>query len=558
MLAPDCSRRVLAVMEAEAMERFDYVIVGAGSAGCVLAARLSEDPSTRVLLLEAGPRDRKLEIRVPAAFTKLFKGPLDWNYETEPQDRLAGRRLYWPRGRVLGGCSSLNAMMYLRGTPADYDGWAEMGNPGWDWAEVLRCYRRIENDGAGGSEWTGGTGPMHVGSLPDTNPLTHAFLAAAEAHGLARVARLNHGEQEGVGHTPVTQLRGRRWSAADAFLRPALRRPNLVVRTESVATRIVLEGGRATGVDYRRAGRDETVRAAREVIVSGGAVNSPHLLMLSGIGPGAHLREHGIEVAVDLPGVGENLQDHLMVAVVVGTTSSLSLVAAESLANTARWLLRRRGMLTSNVGEAAAFVRTREGLPGPDLELIFAPVPFIDHGLVKPAGHGMTLGPVLLQPRSRGRISLQSADPGAKPRIEPRYLSDPAGVDLDTMVAGVKLSRAILARPELAVHGTEPVEPGPGVDSDAQLAEFVQQQAETLYHPVGTCRMGSDDGAVVDPRLRLRGVEGLRVVDCSIMPAIVRGHTHGPAMMIAERAAELIREDARSAAAPPQASLTPA
>jgi len=528
------------------VESYDYVIVGGGSAGCVLAARLSEDPATRVLLLEAGPRDRKLEIRVPAAFTKLFKGPLDWNYETEPEPRLKGRRLYWPRGRVLGGCSSLNAMMYLRGTPADFDWWAELGNTGWSWADVLPLFKRMENDGAGGSEWTGADGPVHVGNLPDTNPLTHAFLAAAQSHGLSRVERLNHGAQEGVGHTPVTQRAGRRWSAADAYLRPAMRRPNLQVRTEAMATRILIENSRAVGVDYRRAGRDDSVRAAREVIVSGGAINSVQLLMLSGIGPAAHLREHGIDVAVDLAGVGQNLQDHLMVAVVVGTTSALSLVAAESLRNTARWLLRHRGMLTSNVGEAAAFVRTREGLQGPDVELVFAPVPFIDHGLVKPAGHGMTLGPVLLQPRSRGQVTLASSDPSAKPRIEAGYLSDPDGLDLATMVAGVKLSRAILARPELAAHGTEPVEPGPGVESDEQLAEFVREQAETLYHPVGTCRMGVDEGAVVDPRLRVRGVDGLRVVDCSVMPTIVRGHTHASAMMIAERAADLIREDARA------------
>ena len=523
----------------------DYVIVGAGSAGCVLAARLSEDPAVRVLLLEAGPRDRKLEIRVPAAFTKLFKGPLDWDYETEPQNGLGSRRLYWPRGRVLGGCSSMNAMMYLRGTPSDYDGWAELGNPGWSWSDVLPCFRRIENDGVGGSEWTGGSGLMHVGNLRDTNPLTHAFLQAAEATGLTRVGRFNHGDQEGVGHTPVTQFRGRRWSAVDAYLRPVLRRPNIEVRTGVLATRVLVTEGRAVGVEYRQDGRTETARAAREVIVSCGSVNSPQLLMLSGIGPGAHLRELGIDVVADRPGVGENLQDHLMVAVVVATTTSLSMVAAESLRNTVQWLLRRRGMLTSNVAEAAAFVRTRDGLTGPDVELIFAPVPFIDHGLVKPAGHGMTLGPVLLQPRSRGRVSLASSSPFAKPIIQPRYLSDPGGEDMATMVAGVKICRGILARPELAVHGTEPVEPGTGVETDEHLATFIREQAETLYHPVGTCRMGGDGDAVVDSKLRVHGVGGLRVVDCSIMPTIVRGHTQAAAMMIAERAVDLIREDVR-------------
>jgi choline dehydrogenase len=442
-------------------------------------------------------------------------------------------------------------MMYLRGTPADYDWWAELGNPGWGWHDVLPWFRRMENDGAGGSDWTGGEGPVHVGALRDTNPLTHAFLAAAEAYGLPRVDALNHGDQEGVGHTPVTQHAGRRWSAVDAYLRPALRRHNLEVITGATVTRVVIEEGRASGVEFRRAGgREEAVRAAREVIVSAGAINSPQLLMLSGIGRGSHLRDLGIDVAVDLPGVGENLQDHLMVAVIVATTSSLSLVAAESLANTARWLLRRRGMLTSNVGEAAAFVRTRDGLPAPDIELIFAPVPFVDHGLVKPAGHGMTLGPVLLQPRSRGRVSLASGDATAKPRIEARYLTDPDGVDLATMVAGVRLARRILAMPQLAAHGTEPVEPAGDVDTDAEIADFVREQAETLYHPVGTCRMGADRDAVVDERLRVHGVRGLRVVDCSVMPTIVRGHTHGPAMMIAERAADFIRADAMRSPVP--------
>ena len=522
----------------------DYVIVGAGSAGCVLAARLSEDPKRSVLLLEAGPADRKLEIRVPAAFTKLFKGPLDWDYTTEPQEHLAGRSLYWPRGRMLGGCSSINAMMYLRGTPSDYDGWLEAGNTGWGFADVLPYFRRAENDGFGGSEWTGGSGPLRVGALRDTNPLTHAFLEAAAASGLTRVEHLNHGDQEGVGHTPVNQWKGRRWSTADAYLRPAMRRPNLEVRTGCLVTRVVLDGQRAVGVDYRRDGREESVRVAREVLVSAGAVNSPQLLLLSGIGASDDVKAAGLPVTADLRGVGENLQDHLMVAVIVSTTSSLSLVAAESLANTARWLLRRRGMLTSNVGEAAAFVRTREGLTGPDIELIFAPVPFMDHGLVKPAGHGMTLGPVLLQPRSRGRITLASADPAAKPRIEPRSLSDPEGQDMRTMLAGVRMARDILRLPALAQHAAEPVEPRLGVETDAELEQFIREQAETLYHPVGTCRMGVDEGAVVDPRLRVHGVEGLRVVDCSVMPTIVRGHTHAPAVMIAERAADLVREDA--------------
>jgi choline dehydrogenase-like flavoprotein len=520
---------------------YDYVIVGAGSAGCVLANRLSEQPDTRVLLLEAGPPDTKTEIRVPAAFSKLFKSPLDWNYATAPQPALAGRELYWPRARVLGGCSSMNAQMHVRGNRLDYDAWAELGNPGWSHADVLPYFRRSEHNEAGETEARGVGGPLNVARLRSPNPATAAFVAAACGAGVAACGDVNGETQEGVDHVQVTQTRGTRCSTATAYLRPARGRPNLRVATGAHATRIVTDGRRATGVEYVAGGRRVTAAAAREVIVSCGAVNSPQLLMLSGIGPAARLGELGIPVVHDLPGVGQNLQDHLAVAVIVGSRRPVTLVAAETLPNLLRFLVLRRGMLTSNVAEACAFVRTDPDLPAPDLELIFAPVPFIDHGLVKPAGHGLTLAAILLQPASRGEIGLRSADPFAAPLIQPHYLSDPGGADLRVLREGVRLAQRILHTPPLAEYAGDPVEPAAGVRTDAEVDAFIREQAETLYHPVGTCRMGADDGAVVDAQLRVRGVEGLRVVDASVMPRIIRGHTNAPTVMIAEKAADLIR-----------------
>jgi choline dehydrogenase len=522
---------------------FDYVVVGAGPAGCVLASRLSADPGSSVLLLEAGPPDRKIETRVPAAATKLFKTSYDWDYVTTCQPGLAGRELYWPRGKTLGGSSAINFQIYARGNRCDFDLWAELGNPGWGFEQVLPYFRRLEHRRQGDPRLRGRNGPLCIEDLRDPNPMTLAFVRAAVEAGLAANDDVNGAAQDGVGLSQVTQRRGRRWSAAAAYLRPARRRPNLTVRTGARATRVLFERGRAAGVEYLdlAGGQREVARAGREVIVAGGAVASPHLLLCSGVGPAEALRRVGVKVVHALPGVGENLQDHPVVWVVATSRQPVSLAAAESPANLARWLLRRRGMLTSNGGEACAFARCSPTLPAPDLELVFVPGPYIGHLLQRPAWHGLTVGAAALQPRSRGRVTLASADPLAPPLLDPGYLTDQGGHDLATLVCGIKLARRILEMPALAGFAGQTVRPSPGVRSDADVAAFIREQAETLYHPVGTCRMGQDELAVVDPQLRVRGLDGLRVVDASVMPAIVRGHTSAATIMIAEKAADLIR-----------------
>ncbi len=520
---------------------YDYVIIGAGSAGCALAGRLTEDAAAKVLLLEAGPPDRELMMRVPAGFTKLFKTRYDWNYTTAPQEHLGRRELYWPRGKTLGGSSSINAQMYVRGHRRDYDDWGVLGNPGWTFDDVLPLFLKMENTERGPLPLRGVGGPLNVAELRDPNPATHAFVEAAVKTGLPRNLDVNGPEQDGVDYTQVTQKGGQRCSAARAYLAPARSRANLAVVTGAHATRVLFEGSRAVGVEYVHDGRREVGRARAEVVLAGGTVNSPQLLMLSGIGPAAHLRGLGLPVVADSPGVGENLQDHVMSGVVVSCPRPVTLFTAESIANLLRFLLLKRGQLTSNVGEAVAFVRLAAGAPAPDVELIFAPVPFLDHGLEKPTCHGISIGVVLLQPKSRGAITLQSADPLAPPLIQPRYLSDPGGEDLRLLVEGLKLARRVIRTPPLSDFAGDPIEPGPGVESDADLARFVREQVETLYHPVGTCRMGSDPAAVVDAELRVRGVTGLRVADASVFPRIIRGHTNAPAILVGEKAADLIR-----------------
>jgi choline dehydrogenase len=518
----------------------DYVIVGAGSAGCVLAHRLSADRRCRVVVLEAGGRDRKLEIRIPAAFGKLFRTALDWNYTTAPEPALEYRELYWPRGKVVGGCSSVNAQMWVRGHALDFDGWAAAGAKGWAYGDILHYFRRSEEFARGLNPWRGGSGPMRVEELRNPNPLTRALVRAAAETGIPENWDVNGERHEGVGLTQVTQTNGRRWSAADAYLRPARRRRNLEIVTGAHATRIVFDGTRAVAVEYLAGGRRHVVRAAREVVLAAGAVNSPQLLMLSGVGAAAELRRHGIAVVADVPGVGQNLQDHLATGIVVESRTPVTLAAAESAAHLARWLFLRRGPLTSNVAEALALVRVGAGASAADVELIFAPAAFIEHGFVKVPQHAMTIGVVLLQPRSAGSITLRSVDPVAPPLIQPRYLSDPGGADLRLLVAGMKLARRVFATAPLAEHVGAPIAPERGVESDEALAAYVRTTSQTLYHPVGTCRMGSDPGAVVDPELRVRGVDNLRVADASVMPRIVRGHTNAPTIMIAEKAAAML------------------
>ncbi|NEB77319.1 choline dehydrogenase [Streptomyces sp. SID14478] len=523
---------------------YDYVIVGAGSAGCVLAGRLSEDPSVRVALVESGPRDRRTEIRIPAAFPKLFKTPYDWDYRTTEQRALGDRELYWPRGHVLGGSSSLNAMMWVRGHRDDYDAWGEAAGPEWAYEQFVRYFQRAERwGGARGEKSVYGTlGPLHISPQRAPNATTSAFLDACRAQGLREPGELNEADHTGFAATPVTQYRGRRWSAADGYLKPAARRPNLDVYTDARVTRLDFDGTRAAGVVAAGVSAG-TLRATREVILAAGAIGSPHLLQQAGIGDPDTLAAAGIDTFVASPDVGRHLQDHLSYAVTVRCPRPLSLTGADTPANLARFLLGGRGPLTSNIGEAVAFLTTRPELAAPDIELLFAPVPFVDHGLVPPTEHGFTVGVVLLQPRSAGRITPTGPGAGTRPRIDPGYLTDDA--DLRTLVAGVRRAEELLADPALRPLHEGPMAGYPGVVDDETLARAIRTSAQTLYHPVGTCRMGNDDGAVTDPRLRVRGTEALRVVDASVMPHITRGHTHAPTVALAEKAVELIREDAR-------------
>ncbi|MFE6887914.1 GMC family oxidoreductase [Streptomyces sp. NPDC057694] len=521
---------------------YDYVIVGAGSAGCVLAGRLTEDPAVRVALVESGPRDRKTEIRIPAAFPKLFKTPYDWDFATTKQAALEDRELYWPRGHTLGGSSSINGMMWVRGHRADYDAWGEAAGEEWAYDAFAPYFRRAERWGGERPAQSvyGTDGPLHISPQRSPNPTTAAFLNACRSQGLRELGELNEPDHAGFGMTPVNQYRGRRWSAADGYLKPAARRPNLDIYTDARVTRLDFDGTRAAGVVAEGISAG-TLRATREVILSAGAVGSPHLLQQAGIGDPETLAAAGIDTFVASPGVGRHLQDHLAYAVTVRCPRPVSLTGADTPANLARFLLGGRGPLTSNVGEAIAFVPSRPELAAPDVELLFAPVPFVNHGLTPPTEHGLTIGVILLQPHSEGRITPTGA--GRGPAIDPDYLT--ADDDLRALVAGVRRAEELLADPALSPLHNSPMGAYPGVVDDDALARAIRSGAETLYHPVGTCRMGTDENAVTDPRLRVRGTEALRVVDASVMPHITRGHTHAPTVALAEKAVELIREDAR-------------
>ncbi|SDC88764.1 GMC family oxidoreductase [Actinokineospora iranica] len=519
-------------------ESFDYIVVGAGSAGCVLAARLTEDRDVTVLLLEAGGEDDADEIRVPAAFPALFKTKWDWNYETVEQKHMDGRKSYWPRMRALGGCSSMNAMIYIRGNRADFDTWRDAhGATGWGYDDVLPYFVKAEGNTRADGPLHGADGPLRVEDCRYTHELSRAWVDAAVAAGFKPTDDFNGSDQDGVGVYQVTCRRGRRWSTADAYLRPALTRPNLVVRTGAHTTRVLLDGPRATGVEYLRHGETRTVRAEREVLLSGGAINSPQLLMLSGIGPAEHLREVGVEVAVALPGVGANLHDHPAAPVIWTTRGTSDLVDFATPGRLLQWQAAGRGPLTSNIGEAGGFLRTDAVLDAPDIQFIVAPTMFYDNGVHEPVGRGFTSAAIHIAPRSRGALRLASADPRWRPLIDPAYYADPS--DLDTMVAGCRTLQEIAANSPLRRFLAEPFLPAA---TDTDLADHIRRYSQTLYHPVGTCSMGTDDNAVVDPALRVHGVDNLRVVDASVMPMIPRGNTNAPTIMVAEKAADLIKQ----------------
>jgi choline dehydrogenase-like flavoprotein len=519
----------------------DYVIVGAGSAGCVLANRLSEDPSVRVLLLEAGGSDSSLKIKIPAAFTQQFHTKLDWDFATEPEPHVDGRCLYVPRGKALGGSSSMNAMLYVRGRPLDYDSWEAQGAPGWGYADVLPYFIKAEDNVRGPWEYHGAGGPLRVSEQRSPRPMDRRLLAASEAAGIPRIADYNGPEQDGASMFQVTQRDGRRFSAADAYLRPALTRPNLEVRTNVTVLGVELEGDRAVGVRLRRGrGSIEVARAGREVLLSAGAIGSPQLLLLSGIGPADELRDAGVEVVRDLPGVGRNLQDHPFVTLIWEVSDQETLYGADKPKPLAEWLLRKSGKLSSTVAEVVAFTRTRGGLPAADIQFHMGAAYFEDHGAETYDGHCMVIAPVLVSPKARGRVWLGSADPTAKPRIVTNALSEHE--DVQSMIAGMRLAREIAAQAPLKEITVKELKPGSHAVDLEELEADLRRRLMLIYHPVGTARMSdTHEHAVVDSRLAVHDLQALRVIDASIMPTITGGNTNAPTIMTAERAADLIR-----------------
>jgi choline dehydrogenase len=528
---------------------YDYIIIGAGSAGCVLANRLSEDPDVKVLLLEAGPRDWHPFIHMPAGLAKLaFNQDINWSYDTAPEPQLNNRALWWPRGKVLGGSSSINAMIYCRGVCADYDEWATLGASGWDWSHVLPYFKRSEGNARGADALHGGSGPLSVSDLRHSNVLSHAFIEAGTQAGYPGNDDFNGPVQEGFGLYQVTQRDGARCSSAVAYLKPAKSRHNLVVHTGVTVSRITFEasadGPRASGVTCTHRGKPFHFPAAREVLLCGGAINSPQLLMLSGIGPAGELRRLGIEVVHDAPGVGDNLQDHLDICTLQHSNRRVTYDRLSDAKVAFDYYLRdRRGPGSSNIAEGGAFVRSALAPDArPDIQLHFLPALLDNHGRNRLPGDGYTVHATMLRPRSRGRLSLVSNRAADKPRIQANYLSDAEGFDLKVMVEGAKIARHVLAQPAFEPYRGAPIFPARSDLSDAELVEFIRAKAESIYHPIGTCRMGSDGESVVDPQLRVRGVEGLRVIDASVMPTLIGGNTNAPTIMIAERASDLIRD----------------
>jgi choline dehydrogenase len=524
---------------------YDYIIIGAGSAGCAIANRLAEDMALRILIIEAGPPDNNFKLKMPAGFASLGdKSPFNWAYETVPQKHCNDRRMYWPRGKTLGGSSSINAMLYVRGNAWDYDHWRQLGNEGWSYNDVLPFFKKAEHNERYNDEYHGVEGPLNVAEQRYPLPINEAFLHAAQAAGYQRNDDFNGAAQEGVGYYQVTQRDLQRCSAAAAYLHPAVdrNRNNVHVITNALVERIILDKDRAMGVRYVVDGRDEVARCSREIILSGGAVNSPQLLMLSGIGPADHLNSVGIRPLHDLPGVGANLQDHLDVALLQYCKTGDTYDRRSKIAALYQYMVNKKGPGTSPIAESGGFVRSKEGLAAPDIQFHFLPVMVVDHGRTQMKKNGYSLHICTLRPESRGTIRLKSKDPKAHPLIDANYLAERR--DLDTLIDGLKIGREIFAGAAFDPYRAAEFQPGADVKTDAEIEAWVRAKCETIYHPVGTCKMGpdSDPMAVVDYRCRVKGLVGLRVVDASVMPTLVGGNTNAPTIMIAERVAGFMQE----------------
>ncbi len=532
-------------------EVFDYVVVGGGTAGCVLANRLSKDPQQRVLVLEAGPYDRSPWIHLPIGYGKtMFHRTLNWGFYTDPEPTMHDRRIYWPRGRTLGGSSSINGLIYVRGQAEDYDRWADLGNAGWSWRDVLPYFIKSEHNSRGASPAHGATGPLWCSDIEKKHELIEAIIDGAEELGVPRTRDFNGGDQEGVGYYQLFTHNGKRCSTSVAYLRPVRSRPNLKVEVDAQATGLILDGRRAVGVRYRRGGETRSARVTREVVLAAGALQSPQLLQLSGIGPSALLAQHGVPVVNDLPGVGENLQDHLQIRLMYKVSKPIT--TNDDLASLPRkakiglqWLLTRKGPLSIGINQGGLFTRVMPGPGTPDIQFHFATLSADLAGAKPHRWPGCTFSVCQLRPESRGTVTLRNTDPFEPPVMRANYLA--TETDRRCTIEGMKFARRLARSQALSTLITEEYTPGPSVESEDALLEFARKTGATIFHPSGTCKMGSDRMAVTDARLRVHGMDGLRVVDCSIMPTLVSGNTNAPVVMIAEKASEMILADARAA-----------